>query len=801
MTVSPHYILALPWIGAPSIGVDLLWTLSYVFMGMLFLYLFSVFVFRTKLAKKQKRNRKKKKALSPMIGAFLFHDANGSKKEKLEYIDLKIQVRELIKCRLDRQVLISLLLDLQKDVSGEARNGLLRLYQDLELHRDAYTKLRSWRWETISKGIFELTQMEVVEAYGHLARFLNDRRSVIRKQAELAVVALKDEGICHFLDTTQCRISEWQQLKLTETLKHKTHFVPPAFRLWLTSHNNDVVLFSLRLIKHYQQSDAIASITRLVEHRNHKIKQEALICLRDFNAVSAVATLKALYHKNTEAIKMFFLDAFAHLGTEEDIPFLTEIGQGNASFTIKNKAIMAINTIRPEGVLPSKDIDSGPTEKEYAHTRTDNTAGKETTPTPKPQNPTPSSTEREPKTSLENIPVWYDLVQGEEADAVVAPQTAPWPHHVTDGSFLPVVVDKEMEDTSPSKVPQPPEEDGKMDLSLAFLPLVVEEGVETLPRDTNEIKVCFEMVAPTTILPDPKEKDESPERPNIKAMKEEHTEGVAALHELEVIFESLSIEVPKHETASEQEISIDWNTAFSEPQQGEVTAEKDRFGGGQSGLNTTESLCGHGPKWNLSASFCDGDTMDKMVLLQHLAELGDAREIPYLESLKAGEESVLVLQRLEELIERFSIEKESSGFYQVAQFREVDSVFHEILQHCDEESKILLVQEMGKVGDAKELPLLNQLMAEGSQSVAHMAKVAYNNIVGRLKISEETARAIVQKGKSPKASGQSATKKKKVGALQKEPGSGLSAVSYDGMTQFDQLTRYSYKPKSGQDGQ
>ena len=164
------------------------------------------------------------------------------------------------------------------DVSGDARDRVLALYQDLNLDEDAFKKLKSWRWERISQGILELTEMEVGKAYPYIRKFINDRRGVIRKQAQLASVTLKKEGINYFLDTARYRISEWQQLKLLEVLRNREEFEPPRFKAWLTSENRDVVLFALRLIRHYRQNDAESATLTLLKHRQEVVRSAALEC-------------------------------------------------------------------------------------------------------------------------------------------------------------------------------------------------------------------------------------------------------------------------------------------------------------------------------------------------------------------------------------------------------------------------------------------------------------------------------------------------------------------------------------------
>jgi len=291
-----------------------------------------------------------------MISEFIFYDEAGSKEEKSLYLNLKVKVRDMLKDDFKRDTISKILLELRKDVSGAAQQRLFELFQDLELHQDSYKKLESWRWEHISSGIQELTRMEVHDAYSFLTKFINDKRTTIRKQAELALVTLNDEGINYFLDTTRNKISEWQQLKLIEIMTNKTDFVPPSFKAWLVSRNKYVVLFALRLIKFYDQNDANASIVELVKHRDDQIKQEAIDCIKAFHITDALPILKQVFWSCSIDIKIAILDAIANLGSRQDLSFLRSIGKKERNYSVTSKALSAINTIVPDSILPTEGI-------------------------------------------------------------------------------------------------------------------------------------------------------------------------------------------------------------------------------------------------------------------------------------------------------------------------------------------------------------------------------------------------------------------------------------------------------------
>ena len=344
------------FIKSPKIHTDLLWDLTLLFVGLAALYFLAIFFFRNRASFLFRKRKTKRTELAPIISNFLFHSSSDPKEEQKEYVELKIGIREYLSDKRFRKILAGILFDLQKDVAGSTRDRLFRLFVQLGLHHDSYKKLSSWRWDVVAQGILELAQMEVNHAFQYIAKYINDKRGIVRKQAELAVVHLKEDGIDYLLNHTQYSISEWQQLKLIEVLETIPNYKAPRFKTWLISENKDVVLFSLRLIKYYNQNDAADSIIALVKHKDDDIKIAAIHCIQDFHFVQAVEALKQIFPVCGNIVKVHLLDALGALGSVAEIPFLNKVAASETLFSIGNRANRAINTIAPDAILPTKDL-------------------------------------------------------------------------------------------------------------------------------------------------------------------------------------------------------------------------------------------------------------------------------------------------------------------------------------------------------------------------------------------------------------------------------------------------------------
>ena len=352
---SANNIFALT-VTAPRIEFDLLWTLIFLFAGLSIAYFVLVFLLKRRLTKKEKEAIVLKKDIAPMLSTLLFKADDGTREEGEDVVNAKVHVKELLKNPARRTKISEILIDIRADLPEETRKRVLKMYLDFGLHEDAIQKLKSWRWEEVCKGIDELTQMQVTDAYIYIRRFINDNRSIVRKQAQLAMVALKPEGIVYFLDHAKHAISEWQQLKILEILQSLPDYTPPRFRLWLTSNNQHVVLFAMRLIRSFDQNDAMESISKLVKHKDDTIKVEAIVCIRDFNYKAALPLFKRIFHNCKSEVKIALLNAIGEMGDPQDIPFLRHAEQQADDHIVKSKIIGTINALVPETILPSDQI-------------------------------------------------------------------------------------------------------------------------------------------------------------------------------------------------------------------------------------------------------------------------------------------------------------------------------------------------------------------------------------------------------------------------------------------------------------
>ena len=690
-------------------------------------YFVGIFLIRNRISANNGRTRQKKVEFSPMISEFLFYEDSSNKEEKMNYLNLKIQIRELIKDDFDRNVLIEVLLDLRKDLSGQSQAVLIELYKDLGLHTDAYEKLSSRRWQIVSSGILELTTMEVKESYSLILKFINHRQSTIRKQAEIAVVNLKEEGIGYFLDNTKYKISEWQQLKLLDVLRHKPNFKPPAFGLWLTSPNTHVVLFSLRLIKYYRQSEAEQSIITLLKHKKRDIQAEAIDCIKEFYFVSALPTLKLVYAKSSHDIKIAILDAIGEIGSTSEVEFLEDLKKRERNFNIKGKVIGTLNKIDPERILPTKNI----SESDYFEENSASSDKDEDVVVMEDEQSAFETLDKVIQTGMDDVGAVQEIAVRETKVEEAQENLEPIEHEVV------VTIDSSDEilngenNTNKIKIAEEQEitpiEDNAIDMD--FLPTVIEEKsiVNQSFNDKKEKEVGLTIDFLPLVI------EETFSEKVVSSYADDNFEVLFTLDdEFTIEDKSSTVQVDKE---SENVLNnIDWY---------DIINEKDSDYGpkGESIEETQISFAND--TISFSASFIEQEELDAMVLLENIAEMGDNRELPILQEIIAKHTSLVVIDRANELIRKFSYQSPRPNDLFSSENDLSESVFTEIFNLSDVETKFILLEEISRVGDVKEIELLKTVIASESKLLAKKATQALHQIESQIElIASESTKAV-----------------------------------------------------------
>ena len=176
-----------------------------------------------------------------------------------------------VKSRFGKNILIDLLSNYQKNLSGEYSDRILLLYKELNFNGISERKTKSFFSSNRIKGIRELASLYPSDAKGLISRLVKDRSVAVRSEAQIAYVFLDSQSTFDFLEDLKNPLSTWVQLNILSYLKMNEKQVP-SFGKYINSENNDVQDFAIRMTDYFQQNENAPLVIDLLDHPHHQTR-------------------------------------------------------------------------------------------------------------------------------------------------------------------------------------------------------------------------------------------------------------------------------------------------------------------------------------------------------------------------------------------------------------------------------------------------------------------------------------------------------------------------------------------------
>lgn len=221
-----------------------------------------------------------------------------------------------LKSKLSKQALIELMISLKKSFSGQFERQLNQLYRELGLHEISLRKVKKGKWSEKAQGIRELAAMNYQEAWLEIAKLHCSCNQVLAQEAQMASIKLAEGKPLYFLDNYSKPLSLWQQINFYQYLLKVDRSLLPSFQRWLTSTNESVVVFSLKMIGIFNQAEAAPAVAGLLKHSSFQVKLNAIQTLTKLEAGDYINRLFNMIDIQDDNIKVATIKAFEKLGSE-----------------------------------------------------------------------------------------------------------------------------------------------------------------------------------------------------------------------------------------------------------------------------------------------------------------------------------------------------------------------------------------------------------------------------------------------------------------------------------------------------
>jgi hypothetical protein len=181
----------------------------------------------------------------------------------------------------NRHVLLDQIMLMRKHVGGEEGFILSHLYEKLGFHRASLKKTKSLLWHTRLEGLQELILMSATSFEKTVLRMIHDSNPFIRIEAVRALI-LRGQEWQKDLIRYSYPLSAWEQYQICDALSRVQNIQLPDFTPLLASYNPSVLLFGLRMIKHFHCMEAIQQVVPFLVSPNPHIVDAAKQVLEQF---------------------------------------------------------------------------------------------------------------------------------------------------------------------------------------------------------------------------------------------------------------------------------------------------------------------------------------------------------------------------------------------------------------------------------------------------------------------------------------------------------------------------------------
>jgi hypothetical protein len=247
-----------------------------------------------------------------------------------------------------------------ESLSGSAIENLRELYIYFELQKDSYKNLRSAKWYKKAKAFQQLAEMKQEQYYKNIYKDTFNSNKYVREAAQIAIVKVAGFPGLRFLDILRFKVTHWQQLLLLDQLGNQPSLKTDKINKWLTSQNDSVVEFALKLVEVYKFYELEEACLKCWSHQNAVIRLQLLETLCAIGSETTADKLCDIYDTATIEEKICILKTLYYIAGKQHISFLTSLLK-NKNEQILYYSLRAIENIDADySKIVLKDVHSNP---------------------------------------------------------------------------------------------------------------------------------------------------------------------------------------------------------------------------------------------------------------------------------------------------------------------------------------------------------------------------------------------------------------------------------------------------------
>ncbi len=218
-----------------------------------------------------------------------------------------------------RQLCIDHLLNLYRNLTGVSAARVVNLYHAFKLDQDSLSKIKDRHWHIKAKGIQEVEQMHVQEAYSMVYSYIDHPIDTLRFESQIAVMSLKDERNLVFLEELKLPLTDWQQMMLANKLhiiRNRDFSNMPSL---LSCSNTSVICLGVKIVQDFNMLSYVPRLIELIHHESPMVKTAVAAALGGLIAKEALPALFLELRTASVPVKESILASVAAIGFDDHI--------------------------------------------------------------------------------------------------------------------------------------------------------------------------------------------------------------------------------------------------------------------------------------------------------------------------------------------------------------------------------------------------------------------------------------------------------------------------------------------------
>lgn len=290
-----------------------------------------------------RRQKKIQKIREENLMLLLEYMSNPAREREIE-ATLEVRSRNKLK----RTMLVNEIIEMSKNLQDSALERIKNVYLNLRLDRESSRKIASLNWNIKVKGFKEMAFMNLRDKKDQIVNCLHSRNSILRSEAQLALIRINDNQSFDFLDHLERPFTEWEQINAHELIMVH-NLTAPDFSRWLNSSNSSIVVFCIKMIRLLNQRQNLPLIVEKLNDPLDEIRLQAILTIGKLGYIDAVPELKDVYYKETTNNKVEIIRALSGFKLPELISFFKSIIQLEEDVTLEIEAAKAIMNLGERG--------------------------------------------------------------------------------------------------------------------------------------------------------------------------------------------------------------------------------------------------------------------------------------------------------------------------------------------------------------------------------------------------------------------------------------------------------------------